>query len=243
MEFWNGSQSRRRFVTFGLAGAVPFIAGRRALLAQRAAVGSARPSRDEVIEQITREIARTYTAMKKRGPRPEDVHSLGAQVRLMLAHGRAAGLDARVQAGMARAVDDRGRDAILDADVDARTVASSLAGFGMDVSDRMPRPHPARDRRAAMLDTLLVAGISPELERLNAAMERAEEKVDRLGAAPAFGPRGLLVQDCWTNWGALIDEMTAMAELASLFAPELAIWAWASAAACEVSMYVSCWGG
>ena len=243
MEFWNASHSRRRFVAFGIAGAVPFLTGRRQLFAQSAALGSMRPPRDAVIDQMTREMARIYTAMKKLGPRPEHIHSLGGQVRLMLAHGQAIDLDARVRAGIAQAIDDNGRDALLDADQDDRRVATQLAAFGMDISDRVPRARAPRDKRAAILDGLLVGGIFQPLERLEAAIEAAEAKVDRLGAFGAPGPRGLFVQDCWSSWGVLIDEMSSIAELATWFAPELAIWAWASVVSCEIGMYVSCWGG
>jgi hypothetical protein len=230
-------------MAFGVAGALPFVAGGRRLLAQRVGVGSARPVRDPVIDQISRELARIQTSMQKHGMRAEQVHGFAGQVRVLIAHADATRLDDRVKRGVGQAIDAHGRDTIIDTEIDEKQLNAQLASLGADTSHLAPRRRMERAKRAELLDSLLVGGVTPHLDRLNAALVRAEGRSERFGAGEVIGRPGVLVQDCWQSWGVLVDMMTGAAEFCAWFAPELSAWFGLAAAMCEVGMYVDCWGG
>ena len=242
---WNSTHSRRRFMAFGAVGAAPFLAGGRSLMAERAGVGigSARPVRDPVIDQITRELGRVHASAKKHGVRAQHVHDFAGQVRVLLVHAKAVALDERAKRGVGEAVDANGRDIIIDTEVDERKRTSDLAAFGFDASDRTQRAPLDRAKRAQLVDSMLVGGVTPSIERLNSALVRAEDKAERFSADEPLLRHGLLVQDCWQSWGVIIDELSFFADICAWFAPELGAMFGACALMCEVGMYVTCWGG
>jgi hypothetical protein len=229
-------------MAFGVAGAIPFVARGPRLLAQRVAVGSSRPSRDLVIEQLAREMARLYTEMKQRGMRVEQIHELAGQVRVMLAHARVARLDTRLMDGVGEAIDANGRDTMIDAERDERDVRLRLAAFGIDAPAGLEPRHLPREKRAEILDALLVSGVTPYLEQLDVAMAKAEEKATPLSTGIGLRPRALPVCN-GGGWQGLIDMMSGAAQIADWCAPELAVWFWLSAGACEVGQYLECMGG
>src|SRR5207248_2357728 len=139
--------------------------------------------RDPVIEQIARELGRLQASATKNGVRAEHVHGFASQVRVLLMHAKATGLDARVEEGFGTLIDANGRDTIIDTEVDRKVLDAQLAAFGINASDAPIRLRPERDKRSALLNSLLVGGITPTLEQLSAALVRAEEKADRMGAA------------------------------------------------------------
>jgi hypothetical protein len=249
---WNSSQTRRRFIGFGIAGAIPFVAGGRRLLAQRGvgpASGSAkgaandRQTRDPVIDQVNREMGRLHTSIKKHGVRGEHVREFAGQVRVLIAHAEATGLDARVRSGMGAAIDRYGRDTVIDREMDPRLRDVELAQFGIDPLDIPIRARLERDRRVALVDGLLAGGVTTHLYQLSAARARAEEKAERLGAEALPLQRGIPAQDCWQSWGVIIDLMDGIASVFAWFAPELAAWFGLAGLMCECAMYVCCWGG
>jgi hypothetical protein len=230
-------------MAFGAAGAAPFLVGGRSLMAQRVAVGSARPVRDPVIDQITHELGRVHASVKKHGVRAQHVHDFAGQVRVLLVHAKAVGLDERAKRGVGGAVDANGRDAVIDTEVDDKKRGADLTTFGFDPSDRTERAPLDRATRARLVDAMLVGGVTPRIERLNAALVRAEDKAERFEADRPLARTGMLVQDCWQSWGVIIDELSFFADICAWFAPELAAMFGACALLCEVGMYVTCWGG
>jgi len=231
-------------MAFGIAGAIPFVVGGRRLLAQRPSIGTARSTQDPVVDQITAEMKRIHDSAKKNGVRGEHVHGFAGQVRVLLAHARATDMDADVRKATGRAIDARGRDAILDApDADER-VAAQLRAMGVDPADQPSRAPLDRDRRAAILDSMLVSGLTPHLERLDAALARAEKSADTFGADVIRGPHAMLAQDCWQSWGMLIDELGIIAQVFTMIGmPELAACMGIADILCTICMYVCCWGG
>ena len=229
---------------FGIAGAMPFVAGGRRLFAQRPAIGSAQP-RDPVLDQIAREMGRMHAQIEAHGVRPEHVHSLAGQMRIVAAHTQAIGLDDRVKRGAGALVDARGRDAVIDQEPDDAAADARLRAYGFDPSKRERSRHLDREKRSEMLDSFLAGGVTPHLARFNAALDRAEEKANRMGAAvPVTGPRIIVVQDCWQAWSMLIDELNASAWLCGMIGmPEISVILEGSALMCEICMYMCCWGG
>ncbi len=168
---------------------------------------------------------------------------LARKVRIMLAHARAIDMDARVRSGIGGAIDRKGREALLVSQVSQPAITAGLKVIGMDVADHAPLRMPARETMAKTLDELLVSGLTPHLERLEHAIARTEQAADRSTTEVLTGPRIGPVQDCWSDWGALTGEMEAAAMFFSWFAPEIAGCLWGCYFACEVMMYVMCWGG
>jgi hypothetical protein len=241
-KWWDSAPTRRRFMAFGVAGAVPFLAGGRRLFAQRAMVGSARPEVDPVVEEISREVARLHTSIRQRGLRAEHVHGIGAQVRVMLAHARAVNMDERVRNGIGLAIDRHGRDTLINTEVDQRTIAAGLKAIGMDVTDHTPLRALPRDSRVKTLDQLLAGGVTPHLGRLERAMAQTEMAADRSSSDLLAGPHVASVS-CSDGWDALELEMEGAAMFCSWWAPELAAWFWGCYFGCELLELVLCWGG
>jgi hypothetical protein len=239
---WDSAPTRRRFMAFGIAGAVPFLAGSRRLFAQRALVGSARPQTDPVVEEISREIARLHTSIRRHGLRAEHVHGIGAQVRIMLAHARAIDMDASVRSGIGGAIDRKGRETLINVEVDQRAIATGLKVIGMDVADHTPIRVPTREQKAKMLDELLVGGLTPHLERLERTLGVTEQAADLSGSDVLTGPHIARV-DCGDGWHVLEAEMEGAAMFCGWFAPELAAWFWGCYFACECLEIFMCWGG
>ena len=230
---------------FGIAGAVPFVAGGRRLFAQRPAVGSAREQRDPVLDQVAHEMGRMHAQIEGHGVRPEHVHALAGHMRVVAAQAQATGLDDRVKIRVGALIDARGRDSVIDQEPDDAAADARLRAYGFDPSKRERSRHIDRDKRAAALDALLAGGVTPQLARLNAALARAEDKVNRMDATvPVKGPRVLIVQDCWQAWGMLIDELNGCAWVCSaLGMPELGLILEGCALLCDAFMYLCCLGG
>jgi hypothetical protein len=230
---------------FGVAGAIPFVAGGRRLLAQRPAIGSARQPRDPVLDQITHEMGRMHAQILAHGARPEHVHALAGQMRVVLAHAQATGLDDRVRRGLGDLVDARGRDTVIDRELDDGAADAELRAYGFDPSKRERSRHLDREQRANALDALLTGGLTPQLARLNGALDGAEQKANKMGATiPIAGPHTIVVQDCWQSWGALIDVMNGCAWAVTMMgAPELGAMLEGCTLLCDLCMYVCCWGG
>jgi hypothetical protein len=241
-KWWNSAPTRRRFIAFGVAGAVPFLAGGRRLFAQRAMVGSARPEVDPVVEEITREMARLHTSIRQRGLRPEHVHGIGAQVRVMLAHARAVDMDERVRNGIGLAIDRRGRDTLINMEVDQPTIAAGLKAIGKDVSGQTHLRALPRDVRVKMLDQLLASGVTSHLGRLELAMAETEIAADRNAIDLLAGPDIARV-GCSDGWDMLEAEMEGAAMFCSWWAPELAAWFWGCYFGCERLEMLVCWEG
>jgi len=237
--WWDGAPTRRRFMAFGVAGAVPFLAGGRRLFAQRAMIGSVRPQTDPVVEEISREMARLHTSIRQRGLRAEHVHGIGAQVRVMLAHARAIDMDARVQSGIGAAIDRKGRETLINTEVDQRAITAGLKAIGMDVADHTPIPMVTREEKAKMLDELLVGGLTPHLERLERAIAQAEIAADRSSSDPLEAAHISTVQ-CALGWRVIEAEMEAAAMFFGWFAPEIAAWFWGAYFGCEIMELFLC---
>jgi hypothetical protein len=241
-KWWNSAPTRRRFMAFGVVGAVPFLAGGRRLFAQRAMVGSARPDVDPVVEEITREIARLHTSIRQRGLRPEHVHGIGAQVRVMLAHARAVNMDERVRNGIGHAIDRHGRDTLINMEVDQPTIAAGLKAIGMDVTGHTPVRALPRDVKVKTLDQLLASGVTSHLGRLERAMAETEIAADR-NASDVLAGTHIARVSCSDGWDALEAEMEGAAMFCSWWAPELAAWFWGCYFRCELLEMLMCWGG
>ena len=240
--WWDSAPTRRRFMAFGVVGAVPFLAGGRRLFAQRAMVGSTAPQVDPVVEEISREMARLHTSIRQRGLRAEHVHGIGAQVRIMLAHARAVGMDARVRGEMGRAIDQRGRDTLLNTEVDQQAIVAGLKRIGMNVADHTPIRMPKREDKSRLLDEFLVGGVTPHLERLELAIARTEGVADRSTSEVLSGPH-IAAVGCSDGWNVLEAEMEGAAMFFSWWAPEIAAWFWGSYFMCECLDILMCWGG
>ena len=229
-------------MAFGVAGAVPFLAGGRRVLAQRAVGGSAGPQTDPVVEEISREMARLHTSIGQRGLHVEHVYAMGAQVRFMLAHASAIGMDARVRNGIGDAIDRKGRETLINTEVSQRTITAGLKIIGMDVADHTPLRTPARKDKAKLLDEFLVGGITPHLERLEQAIAQAEHAADRSTSEVLMGPHVTSVS-CGDGWHVLEAEMEGAAMFCGWFAPELAMYFWGCYFMCECLDILLCWGG
>ncbi len=155
-----------------------------------------------MVEEITCEMARLHTSIRQRGLRPEHVHGVGTQVRVMLAHARAVDMDDRVRTGIGLAIDRRGRDALINMELDRPAIAAGLQAIGMDVTAHTPVRALSHDMRVKTLDQFLASGVTSPLGRLEQPLAETEIAADRnasdLLAAPHIARVGC--SDGGTCW-------------------------------------------
>lgn len=242
---WHSTHSRRRFMGFGIAGAVPFVGGRRLLAQQRPAIGSVRAvsdtaiaGDDPVLRQIANEVARALRTAGPNGLGLDQLRTLAAQVRVLLAHAEATGLDARVKREIGNVIDTYGRDALVAAPIDQGKIDATLRTFGFDPSTRKELPVD-RAKRSELLNRLLVAGVTTDLERVELAVSAAVERERRTDGRVPAGARVLPAQ-CGFDW--LAGELNGFAWFIGWFDPELAAIFAGCGMACELLALAFCGG-
>ena len=187
--------TRRHFFGAATAGLVPvtLMPATVPLLAQAPPVRAT--VKDDVLTQITAELARIHREASSPVPRGEHYRATAATLRVFAA----LNLDAEVRHALTETLAIRGRAWLLTMSVDAVEVTDRLGRFGLQLRSGDlgigRRPWPDRERAlAAMLAADF--SFSASLRRLAVLLDLAGARL-ALGAAPGFIPAQYGYCDDW----------------------------------------------
>ena len=136
---------------------------------------------DPVLDHLVRQIAAAHNAARANRPRGEDARAVASQLKTLAVYAKQIDLDAHVRAGVRDLVAAHGRDAVMYHEIGRAERQASLERFGFRVEARaLNYPlTPDYNVRAATLDALLAAGVSPMWQRMARTLEQAAPEIDR----------------------------------------------------------------
>jgi hypothetical protein len=158
--------------------------------------GAQPPEDDPVLDQLVQDAAAVALRLQaRRSIRGEDFRSAASGLRLLAAHGRAKGLDAKIQ----RAIRRQGRAALLTFEHDQHALTGLTAAakrFGLEMPTNLVSP--TYDQRNIVIDQLLKKdGLSTLLTSMAATLAAYGTVQDRISANTVNGVqvRPVQVQD------------------------------------------------
>jgi hypothetical protein len=161
----NAVVSRRIFVG-SVASGFPLLAG----VAHRAMAGPARQAHehslategtDLTFDHIVKEVAAILNRAEARGFNGEDARAVAAQLRAAAVRSTELRLDPPVKHAVSDLIRQRGRDAVLQLEIDRADVAAQLKRYGIKADEhRVATPTLDRARRERVIDGLLTGGIT-----------------------------------------------------------------------------------
>jgi|RhiMethySRZTD1v2_1073278.scaffolds.fasta_scaffold07181_2 hypothetical protein len=152
---------------------------------------------DTVFEHATRQLAALVNKVRRSGVAPEDVRLAAAHFGTLAVYGQGAGIDTQTSRAVRDLIRSKGRDAVLDLDVDHARVVAELKPFGVDIDRRWLTPHVVdRGIRARALDDLSRNGVTGMFARAVSAFEHIAAELDRRGGR-LTGVRLVQVDDSW----------------------------------------------
>jgi hypothetical protein len=193
--------SRRVFVGSVAAG-IPLVAGTAGYAVARSATGQPHIHRvdgtaDAVFEHATSQLAAIVSKIHRHGVSAEDARLAAVHFRTLAVYGQQAGIDAQTKTAVRDLVHSKGRDAVLDLQIDRPRVLAQLKKYGVSVDEGwFPTYTIDRSIRAHALDDLSGIGITGRLARVAANVEHVAAELDRR-ASRLSGIRLVQSDDSW----------------------------------------------
>jgi hypothetical protein len=164
----NADVSRRVFVG-SVATGLPLVAGafhgiRASSVVDQVHDHAAANNVDPVFDHLIAEMALIHKRMQSRGPRGEDARAIAAQLRTAVVRGTQVGLDAPTQKALGDLIRTRGRDAVLNIELDRTRVKARLKQYGVAIDEGV-FVSADYNTRARALDDLTNTGVSGVLAR------------------------------------------------------------------------------
>jgi len=184
----NAVVSRRIFVG-SVASGLPLLAG----VAHGGIAASARGQAhdhavaadgiDLTFEHIVKEVAAIINRGQARGFSGEDARAMAAQLRAAAVRSTQLRLDAPVQHGVNDLIRQRGRDAVLQLEMDRADVAAHLKRYGIRADNRRPDP-PTLDvaARERVIDSLVAGGMTGVFGNAAGTFDNIAAALDTNGA-------------------------------------------------------------
>jgi hypothetical protein len=186
----NADVSRRVFVGSVAAG-LPLVAGafrgiHASPVADQVHDHAATDNVDPVFDHVIAEMAVIHQRMQVRGPRGEDARAIAAQLRTAFVRSAQVGLDAPTKRALGDLIRSRGREAVLNLELDRARVKARLKQYGIQADDRWFDSNAVDyNTRTLALDNLARGGVSQVLERAAATFEAIGGELDKVGAVTA----------------------------------------------------------
>jgi len=210
----NADVSRRVFVGSVAAG-LPLVAGafqgtRASSVANQVHAHTAANNVDPVFDHLISEMALIHTRMQSRGPRGEDARAMAAQLRTAVVRGAQIGLDAPTKKGLGDLIRSRGRDAVLNIELDRARVKARLKQYGVAIDESM-FVNADYNTRVWALDDLTNTGVSGVLARTTRTFDEIGQVLDQTSGRVARVRRVQTDRDWYIGFCAQLQ--TEMARL------------------------------
>jgi hypothetical protein len=152
---------------------------------------------DAVFEHATRQLAATVNTVRRDGASAEDARLAAVHFSTLAVYGQQAGIDAQIRKAVRDLVHSKGRNAVLDLEIDRPRLLARLKKYNVAVDERwLPTYTIDRGIRVQALDDLFRDGISGTLARLAAKSAHVAAELDRRGR-PLRGIRLVQADDSW----------------------------------------------
>ena len=202
----------RRVLVGSFAAGLPVLAGALGLSAaspRNAAHNHFAPfaDSDPLLDHIVREMAAVLERGQRRGLTGEEARAIAAQLRVAVAGGTQAGIDAAAKNGLEALIRRRGRDAVLSLELDVKTAKDRLSRYGIAAEDRWFDSGAADDNtRNAAIDALRNDGITGAFSRAAGVFDRIATTLDASGPVPRVR-RVQIDTDTWLAicWPLIVD--------------------------------------
>jgi hypothetical protein len=193
--------SRRAFVGSVAAG-IPLVAGSAGHALANSSTGPRHIHRgdgtaDAMFEHATRQLAAMVNRVGRNGATTEDARLAALHFSTLAVYARQAGLDAHTKKAMRALVQAKGRDAVLDLEIDRQRLQAELQKYGVDVDERWIPAHTIdRGIRAHVFEDLSRDGVTKTLASLAATFEHVAGELERRASRPS-GVRLIQGGDSW----------------------------------------------
>ena len=193
--------SRRVFVGSVAAG-IPLVAGTAGYALANSSTGQPHIHRgdgsaDAVFEHATKQLAAIVNRVRRNGATAEDARLAAVLCTTLAVYGRQTGIDAQTRKAVRALTHSKGRDEIVDLEIDIRRVQAVSKKYGVDVDQRwLPTYTIDRGIRAQVFDDLSRDGVTNTLASLAATFERVAGELERRGGRLS-GIRLIQTDDSW----------------------------------------------
>jgi hypothetical protein len=152
---------------------------------------------DAMFEHATRQLAASVNSVRRQGARADDARLAAVHFSTLAVYGQQVSIDAQTRKAVRDLVHSKGRDTVLDLEIDRRRVVTQLKAYGVDIDERwLPAYTTDRGLRAYAFDDLSRNGVTGTWSRAAAKLEHIAAELDRRGSHLS-GIRLVQSDDSW----------------------------------------------